>query len=148
MKLRYVLAVLAYILPTFPLGVVWHLVTFGEAYQRLDLYRTDMIFPLGVTSMLIQGVVFAWAYPRLFSTARDAWLRGAFGFAATFAPLALSFAVLPAAAKYQMTSVPDFLALETGFTVVHFAVISPLIALVYRGSTVASAEGPAMLPTR
>jgi len=55
---------------------------------------------------------------------------------------------LPAAAKYQMASVPDFLALEAGFTVVHFAVISPLIALVYRGGAVASAERPAMLSTR
>lgn len=147
MKARFLLAVLGYVLPTFPLGILWHLVTFGEAYQRLDLYREDMIFPLGLASMLVQGVIFAWAYPRLFDTARAAWLRSALGFAATFAPLAISFAVLPTAAKYHMNSVADFLALETGFTVLHFAVVSPLIALAFRGAASAR-EAPAVASTK
>jgi hypothetical protein len=35
-----------------------------------------------------------------------------------------------------MSSVADFLKLETGFTVLQFAVVSPLIALAYRGARV------------
>ncbi|HQR22420.1 MAG TPA: hypothetical protein PKV98_16250, partial [Burkholderiaceae bacterium] len=46
--------------------------------------------------------------------------------------MAWSFAVLPVAAKYRMTSVQDFMVLETAFTVLQFAVVSPLIALAHR----------------
>ena len=134
MKKSFWLAVLAYLLPTFPLGYIWHLVTFEEAYQRLELYRAEVIIPLGLASMAIQALFFAWAYPRLFSTRREDWLRSALGFGALFAALAWSFTTLPVAAKYQMSSVPDFMKLETAFTLLQFAIVSPLIALVCRSA--------------
>lgn len=40
--------------------------------------------------------------------------------------------MLPVAAKYRTTSVQDFMVLETAFTVLQFAVVSPLIALAHR----------------
>jgi hypothetical protein len=43
--------------------------------------------------------------------------------------------VLPVAAKYQMSSVTQFLALETAFVLLQFAIVSPLIALACRGSS-------------
>lgn len=133
MKKSFGFAVLAYLLPTFPLGYAWHLVTFKDAYDRLDLYRAEVIIPFGLVSMLIQAVIFAWAYPRLFSTRREDWLASALRFAGLFAVLAWSFTTLPVAAKYQMSSVADFLKLETAFTILQFAVVSPLVALAYRG---------------
>ncbi|MGE0641590.1 MAG: hypothetical protein AB7G12_16030 [Thermoanaerobaculia bacterium] len=125
-------AVAAYLLPTFPLGYTWHLTTFRAAYERLDLYRAEVLIPLGLASMVVQALLFAWLYPRLFDTSRVAWPRSALRFGAAFGLLAWSFTTLPVAAKYQMTSVGDFLLLETGFTVLQFAVVSPLIALAYR----------------
>jgi hypothetical protein len=132
MKKSFWLSVLAYLLPTFPLGYAWHLVTFKEAYDRLDLYRAEVIIPLGLASMLVQAVIFAWMYPRLFSTRREDWLASALRFAGVFAPLAWSFTTLPVAAKYQMSSVADFMMLETGFTILQFAITAPLIALAHR----------------
>lgn len=125
-------AVAAYLLPTFPLGYSWHLTTFQAEYERLDLYRTEVILPLGLASMAIQALLFAWLYPRLFDTRREAWLGSALRFGSLFALLAWSFTTLPVAAKYQMSSISDFLLLETGFTILQFAVVSPLIALAYR----------------
>lgn len=126
------LAVAAYLLPTFPLGYFWHLTTFRAQYDRLEMYREPVIIPLGLSSMLIQAVLFAWLYPRIFSTSRDAWLQSAAGFALVFGILAWSFTTLPVAAKYRMTSVSGFLLLESAFTVVQFAVVAPLIALAWR----------------
>jgi hypothetical protein len=134
MKRPFWLSVLAYVLPTFPLGYAWHLVTFKEAYERLDLYRAEVIIPFGLTSMLVQAVIFAWMYPRLFSTRREDWIASALRFTAVFAPLAWSFTTLPVAAKYHMSSVTSFLLLETGFTILQFVVTAPLIALVQRGA--------------
>lgn len=126
------LAAAAYLLPTFPLGYFWHLKTFRGQYERLAVYRDSMIIPFGLLSMGLQALLFAWLYPRLFNTAHDAWLSSALQFAAVFGILAWTFATLPAAAKYRMTSVGEFLRLETGFTVLQFLVVSPLIALAWR----------------
>lgn len=134
MNKSFWLAVLAYLLPTFPLGYFWHLVTFADQYHRLAMYRDDVIIPLGLTSMAIQALLFAWAYPRLFGADTAQWLRGALRFGIFFGALAWSFAVLPVAAKYRMSSVQDFLVLETAFTIVQFLIVSPLIALAYRSS--------------
>ena len=60
------------------------------------------------------------------------WQRGALAFGCIFGVMAWSFAVLPVAAKYRMTSVQDFIVLETCFTILQFAVVSPLIALAHR----------------
>lgn len=126
------LAVAAYLLPTFPLGYAWHLTTFRAQYERLEMYRQEVLIPLGLASMIVQALLFAWLYPRVFSTSRDAWLHSAAGFALVFGVLAWSFTTLPVAAKYRMTSVLSFVLLETAFTVVQFAVVSPLIALAWR----------------
>lgn len=129
------LAVLAYLLPTFPLGYFWHLVTFADRYHHLAMYRDEVIIPLGLASMVIQALLFAWVYPRLFVAQGVPWWRGATRFGAVFGVLAWSFVVLPVAAKYRMASVPDFLLLETTFTALQFLIVSPLIGLVYRGAS-------------
>jgi hypothetical protein len=125
-------AVAAYVVPTFALGYLWHLVILREPYDRLAMYRAEVIIPLGVLSMVIQAVVSASAYPRLVSTRRDDWIGSAARFGSVFALLAWSFTTLPVAAKYRMSSVAEFMALETAFTVVQFLVVAPLIALVHR----------------
>jgi hypothetical protein len=126
------LGFLAYLLPTFPLGYFWHLSVFAASYERLEIFRPDVIIPLGLASMVIQGAIFSWSYGRLFQPSNDSWISGALGFGLVFGLLAWSFAVLPVAAKYRMTSVVDFMVLETAFTVLQFAIVAPLMALAYR----------------
>ena len=132
MRKPFWLGFIAYLLPTFPLGYFWHLVTFAEQYHRLDMYRSEVIIPMGLASMLIQAAFFSWAWPRLFDTGRNSWLRSAFFGFLCFSVLAWSFTTLPVAAKYRMASVSDFLWLETAFTLLQFAVVTPLIALAHR----------------
>ncbi|MFY9958041.1 hypothetical protein [Bradyrhizobium sp.] len=56
----------AYLVPTFPIAYVWHLVLFAPTYEALGIYRPDPIIPFGFASMVIQSVIFSWTYPRLF----------------------------------------------------------------------------------
>lgn len=128
------LACAAYLLPTFPLGYLWHLKVFKERYERLEMYRADVIIPLGLSTMIMQALLYAWIYPRLFDTTAHAWLGSALRFGGVFGVLAWSLAVLPVAAKYRMASVAEFLKLETAFTVVHYVIVSPLIALAWRAA--------------
>jgi predicted membrane protein len=128
MKKR-LLAVLAYMVPTIPLGFFWHLTIFADYYKSLHVYREDLIIPFGIASMLIQGVIWSLIYERLFSG--QPILKGAIKFASLACPLAWSFMVLAVSAKHQMSSVGGFLLIETAFMLVHYAIVSPLIAAVY-----------------
>jgi hypothetical protein len=129
MSKRYLLAFLAYVIPTFALGYVWHLVAFDSYYKALQVYREDILIPFGLLSMTVQGIVWAYLYDRLFSG--ESVLRGAVKFGSVAAPLAWSFMVVAVAAKHHMASVPGFVLIETAFTVVHYIVVSPLIALAF-----------------
>ena len=128
MKKR-VLAVLAYMLPTFPLGYLWHLTVFADYYRSLQVYREDIVVPFGIASMLIQGVIWAVLYERLF--AGESIFRGAVRFGVLAGPLAWSFLVLAVSAKHQMASVGGYLAIETAFVLAQYVIVSPLIAAVY-----------------
>ena len=129
MATRIILGVLAYMLPTFPLGYVWHLVAFHDYYEGLAVYRQDIIIPFGVISMLVQGIAWSLIYWRMF--AGEPVVRGAVKFAALAMPIAWSFMVLAVAAKHRMASVSGFLLIETAFIAVQYLVVSPLIALAF-----------------
>lgn len=142
MNRSFWLAALAYLVPTFPLGYFWHLNVFAQRYHELAMYRDDVLIPLGLASMVLQALIYAWAYPRLFGD-RD-WGSGALRFGLVFGILAWSLAVLPVAAKYRMSSVTGFLALETAFTALQYLIVSPLIAWACtRGRVTRSAAGTA-----
>jgi hypothetical protein len=126
------LGVAAYLVPTFPIAYAWHLVWLAPSYEALGIYRPDPIIPFGLGSMLIQGVIFSLAYPRFFPAGGGAVLRPGLIYGAGLAILSWSFTTLAVAAKNLMGSVPTYLVLETGFTVLQFVVVGPLIALAYR----------------
>ena len=110
---RYVLAVQAYLLPTFVLGFVWHLVLFQSYYEALAIYRRDVIIPFGFLSMLIQAGTFALVYEKAFSSLRGSLLARALRYGAVGAVFSWSFTTLAVAAKNVMASVPDYLMIET-----------------------------------
>ena len=131
-KSGFWLGVAAYLVPTFPIAYVWHLVLFAPAYDALGIYRPDPIIPFGFASMVIQGVMFSFAYPRLFPGRGSAVFRPGLAYGLALAVLSWSFTTLAVAAKNIMDSVPTYIMLETGFTLIQFIVVGPLIALAHR----------------
>lgn len=137
---RFVLGILAYLVPTFALGFVWHLVLFEQYYAGLQIYRADLIVPLGFASMLIQAVAFAWVYRQTFArSAGGLWSKAA-AYAAFGAVLSWSFTTLAVAAKNVMASVPDYIVIETAFTLVQWVMVGPLTALAFARSGGAAAR--------
>jgi phosphate/sulfate permease len=127
---RRLLAVLAYMLPTFPLGYFWHLTIFADYYKNLQIYRDELLIPMGFLAMLIQAIVWAVIYENMFAGLPVS--KGAMRFFSLAFPLSFSFQVLAVGAKHRMSSVADYALIETAFIAIHFAVVSPLIAWVYR----------------
>jgi hypothetical protein len=122
----------AYLVPTFPIAFVWHLVLFETQYHALHIYRADPIIPFGLVSMIIQGIVFSWVFPRLFAGNRGSILRNGLLYGLGAGLLSWSFTTLAVAAKHPMVSISDYVLLETAFTVLQFLIVGPLIALAYR----------------
>jgi hypothetical protein len=134
MMMRFGLGALAYAVPTFALGFVWHLILFKHYYEALAIYRNDIIIPFGFLAILIQGAVFAWIYEKGFAQRRGALLRRGLAYAAVGAVLSWSFTTIAVAAKNVMTSIPDYLVIETAFTVAQWIIVGPLTALAFAGA--------------
>jgi hypothetical protein len=127
--MRFMAGVLAYVAPTFALGFVWHLIFFKDYYEALAIYRSDIIIPLGLLSMLIQAIIFAWIYARAFAHLSGSFWFRAVVYGATCALLSWSFTTLAVAAKNVMASVPNYLYIETAFTIVQWLLVGPLTVL-------------------
>jgi hypothetical protein len=136
--MRFVLAILAYLVPSFALGFVWHLILFERYYAALAMYRSDIIIPFGLLSMLIQASVFAWIYERAFAQWNVTLLLRGLVYGAMGAVLSWSFTTLAVGAKNIMTSVPDYLIIETAFTAVQWIMVGPLTALAFSRSSPAA----------
>jgi hypothetical protein len=128
---RFLFGVLAYVVPTFALGFVWHLILFEHYYKTLAMYRSDVIIPFGLLSMLIQAIIFAWIYQQVFARWSATLLSRGLVYAALGAALSWSFTTIAVAAKNVMTSVPDYLVIETAFTVVQWIMVAPLTVIAF-----------------
>jgi hypothetical protein len=133
--MRYLLAILAYLVPTFALGFVWHLVLFEHYYRALAIYRGDVIIPFGFLSMLLQAGLFAWIYAKAFAAQNTRFRVRALAYGALGAVLSWSFTTLAVAAKNVMTSVPSYLVIETAFTLVQWLMVAPLTVLAFAQPT-------------
>jgi hypothetical protein len=129
--MSFVLAVLAYLVPTFVLGFVWHLILFEHYYAALAIYRSDIIIPFGLIAILIQAILFAWLYQNAFAPRNGGLPSRGLAFGTFGAVLSWTFTTLAVAAKNKMTSVPDYLMIETAFTLVQWAMVAPLTAVVF-----------------
>jgi hypothetical protein len=67
---------------------------------------------------------------RLFDTTREAWRRSAFLAIVGYSAISWSFSTLAVAAKHLMSSVSEYFWIETAYTLVQFASVAPLMALV------------------
>lgn len=128
---KFWIGVAAYVLPTFPLGYFWHLTWFAPQYHALQIYRPEVIIPFGLLAILIQGMLLSWLFPRI-ADKDTPWLRQGLIFGASVGLFAWTLSTISVAAKNVMTSVPLYLALETGFTILQYAIVGPLIALAHR----------------
>ncbi|MFO1183307.1 MAG: hypothetical protein U1E56_00805 [Bauldia sp.] len=136
---RYALAVAAYVVPTFALGFVWHLVLFEGYYRALAIYRDDIVIPFGFLSMLIQGSLFAWFYAKAFTEAPGSLATRSLAYGAGGAVLSWSFTTLAVSAKNVMASVSAYMLIETAFTLVQWAMVAPLTVLAFAGAARAAA---------
>lgn len=130
MILRRSLAVLAYVVPSMMLAVPWHLIWFRQQYHDFGVYsRADPIIVLGLITMIIQGIVLAWLYPR--------WYRGGtpaiegIKFGLLLGLFLFSISTLANIAKIEVNNPWQFILLSGIFHTLQFTVAGAAIGLVY-----------------
>ncbi|MCB1037757.1 MAG: hypothetical protein KDD47_28245 [Acidobacteria bacterium] len=121
----------AYLLVTFPLGFLWHLVLFHEQYRRLAVYTRleQPIFALGILAMLLQGAVLAAIFPRFFEGRRP--LAEGLRFGLLMGVFFGSGTVIAEVAKQNVTSLPLWFLLSGSFVLLHFSVVGGVFGWIF-----------------
>jgi hypothetical protein len=113
----FYLLLLGYLVLSFALGAIWHVVLFKGYYKKLAIYSNieKPRFSFGFSAMLLQGIVFAYVYPLVAS----AWF---FGLGLFF--LLVSFMVFAEAGKQNTTSLSGFVLIQTAFSLVQTIIVT------------------------
>lgn len=117
------LYILAYLVVSFALGAIWHIALFKEYYKKLAIYSNieNPRFVFGLSSMLLQGIVFAYTYPLIQSP-----LIFGFGLFILF----ISFAVFAEVGKQNTTSLSGFVFIQTAFSAIQAVLVSVVFWLI------------------
>ena len=121
----------AYLVITFAMGFVWHLVIFKELYAELGIFTRidDPIIPLGFTAMLIQGAVLAYLYPLIAKSGNP--ISEGLKFGLLMGLFIASSAVIAEAAKQRVSSLPTWLVVESVYYAIQFTLSGIAIAFTY-----------------
>ena len=121
---KLLLTTIGYTITTFALAVVWHLILFGEIYEKIGyIGREEPGFLLGLASIITQGAVLSYLYPKFKNGLHLIIAMGIFHW---------SMHVVAAAAKNQINHIPLFFGMETVYLIVQFGLAAGVFALVYR----------------
>lgn len=134
MSRKFLIAAGGYIVVTMALGMSWHFIFFKDLYHSLGIYnRTEPIIPLGLLSMIIQGLIMAYLYPFFRVGARPV-VRG-IAFSLIMGLFLFSVSTLANAAKIEVSSMSTWLCVQAGFHLIQFTLVGIIIGFAYGESS-------------
>lgn len=132
------LGALAYIIVTFPLAVIWHVVLFEEKYKAFGYFEGDPSFALGLATIIIQGCVLSFLYPFVAFTG-SAISRG-LKFSLLIGVFFWSSHVLAFVAKQIVASSLSFIVMESFYLLLQFGIFGILIGIIFNKSLCQSSQ--------
>ncbi len=127
---KFVAGAAAYIVLTFPLAVIWHIVLFEDTYRALGYFaREQPSFVLGFVSIAAQGVILSAAYPLLVRRP-DSW-RENLRFGVLMGGFLWTSHVVADSAKFDIAPVVQFVAMETFYLGLQFGLFGMAIWLIH-----------------
>ena len=127
---KIALGTAAYAAVTFPLAVVWHVMLFKSRYEAFGYFAGEPNFQLGLLTILIQGAILSWLYPRV-RFAGSGPRRG-LKLALAIGVFFWTSHVLAFVAKQAVSDAWLFVAMETVYLALQFGIFGVLIGLIYR----------------
>jgi len=127
-----VLTVLAYMVVTFGVQGASHFAINAEHYAAISIMRAEPIIPMGLASMIIQGLLFAYLFP-IFNRDANSIRNGLF-FSWALGGFLASYIVLGEAGKYAVPSLSSWITVELGVAAVQYTIFGLLLGLLHRRS--------------
>lgn len=124
------LTVVAYMVATFGVQGASHFAINASHYAGISIMRADPIIPMGLASMVIQGLIAAWLFPTFNRGQRP--IRNGIVFSCALGAFLASYIVLGEAGKYSIPSIGSWIAIEGSAALVQFVVFGILLGLIHR----------------
>lgn len=128
---QFAYGTVGYSVVTLALAAPWHFKLFKELYDSLGIYdRAEPIIALGIATILVQGAVMSWLYPKAFPRERS--LRTALAFCGAIGVFLFSVSTMANAAKMQVSSLPAWFAVQAAFHAIQFTLAGFVFAWAFR----------------
>ncbi len=125
------ISTIGYIVVTFPLAVVWHLLLFESQYQSIGyIGREEPIFLFGFFAISLQGILLSIGYPIFWR--RSFSVRSGIRYALIVGFFFWTSHVLAFAAKGDITHLGSFFVLETIYLAFQFGIYGAIVGVVYK----------------
>ena len=120
---------LAYIIVTFPLAALWHMKIFRTKYMAWQYFGEDVRPVLGLSSMLVQGVVLSYGYSVL-NVAHASIISGVY-YSLIMGLFLWSVHVLATMGKSSKVRHFEFFAMETVYLAIQFLIYVVAISYIF-----------------
>jgi hypothetical protein len=127
---KIIMATLSYVVLTMAIAYPWHLMWFHDLYIELGAYtRATPSIPLGILSMLVQGVVIAYLYPFYYRSGNPTLNGVTFSLMMGFVVYSvMGFAM---AAKVDINPISTYLTYNAVFQFIQYVVTGIALGLIY-----------------
>ena len=120
---------LAYIIVTFPLAVLWYMKVFRTKYMAWQYFGEDVKPIIGLSSMVVQGVVLSYGYSVL--NVVHASLFSGICYSLVMGLFLWSVHVLTTMGKSSKVRHFEFFAMETIYLAIQFTIYGVLISYIF-----------------
>jgi hypothetical protein len=127
-----------YLILTFPIAAIWHLVLFPDVYAAANL-RPEPLVTLGLLSTVLQALAVAYVFPRIHGG--GAPMREGVRFGLVMGTFIGSYGVLAEAGKFDVGPLLSWVIFEGLFFLVQWLIIGVAIAFVYERLTRNARQG-------
>jgi hypothetical protein len=127
---KMVWATIGYSVVTMFIAFPWHFVWFKELYHSFGIYnRSEPIVPLGFLTMVIQGLVMAYIYPRYYKGGSQ--YKGAIQFSLLMGVFLYSVSTLANVAKIEVSPMSTWILVQFAFHLIQFLACGIVFGFIY-----------------
>jgi len=127
---KLVLATISYVVLTMAVAYPWHMMWFHDLYLEMGAYtRAEPIIPLGMISMLVQGLVIAYLYP-LYYRGGNPIIQG-IKFSLIMGSVVYSVLGFAMAAKIDINPISTFLLYSLMYQFIQYVITGSVLGFIY-----------------
>ncbi len=127
---KIILATVSYVVLTMAVAFPWHMIWFHDLYLEMGAYtRLEPIIPLGMLSMLVQGVVIAYLYPFYYQSGNPI-IQG-IKFSLIMGSVVYSVMGFAMAAKIDINPISTFLLYSLMFQFIQYVLTGTALGFIY-----------------